>query len=134
LRIRKEIEIQIRNQSHILKNKTLVYSNEGTRDILTSRLIPECDVFLTNHRVEAENHFFASGHVTRTTRIHEPYVLQASVIRRRVVTDVLVVIAHRIITKRPMDPPWICTCWRCTLDFPCASVIDSKEDKANIAI
>jgi hypothetical protein len=71
--------MQIRNQSNILENKTLVHSNGAMRNYLTSRLIHECDVFLTNHRVETGEPFFASSHVTRTTRIHEPYVLPVSI-------------------------------------------------------
>jgi hypothetical protein len=65
LRNRKQIEIQIRNQSNILKNKTLVHLNRATRYYLTSQLIFECDVFLTNHGVKTGEPFFGSGHVAR---------------------------------------------------------------------
>jgi hypothetical protein len=46
-----------------------------------------------------ENIFVTSDHVAQTTRIHESYVLQASVLRCRVVANVLTVVAHSIITK-----------------------------------
>jgi hypothetical protein len=62
LRNRKQIEMQVRNQSNILEDKTLFHSNGATRDNLTSRLIPECDVFLTIHRVEVGELFVASNH------------------------------------------------------------------------
>jgi hypothetical protein len=51
LRNRKQIEMQIRVQSNILEYKALVHPNGATRDNLTSRLIPKCDVFLTSHGV-----------------------------------------------------------------------------------
>jgi hypothetical protein len=59
------------------------HSNGATRDNLTSRLIPECDVFLTNHGVKAREPFGASGHVVQTDRIHEPRVLQASILHQQ---------------------------------------------------
>jgi hypothetical protein len=49
--------MQIRNQSNILENKALVHPNSATRNNLTSLLIPEWDVFLTNHGVEAGEPF-----------------------------------------------------------------------------
>jgi hypothetical protein len=99
LRNRNQIEMQIQNQSNILENKTLVHLNEATRDNLTSRLILKCDVFLNIHGVVTGEPFVASNHLARTTKIHEPYVLQASVLRSRAIIDVLAVAAHRIITK-----------------------------------
>jgi hypothetical protein len=71
----KQIEMQIRDQSNILENKAIVHSNGATRNNLTSWLIPECDVFLTNHGVEAGEPFWASSHVARTDGIHESRVL-----------------------------------------------------------
>jgi hypothetical protein len=53
--------MQIRNQSKILVNKTLVHSNRATRENLTSRLILECDVFFNIHGVEGGEPFVASG-------------------------------------------------------------------------
>jgi hypothetical protein len=40
LQNRKQIEMQIRNQSNILEENALVHSNGAMRDNLTSRLIP----------------------------------------------------------------------------------------------
>jgi hypothetical protein len=53
LRNWKQIEMQIWNQSNILENNALVHPNGAMRNNITSWLIPECDVFLTNHEVEA---------------------------------------------------------------------------------
>jgi hypothetical protein len=50
------------------------------RDNLISRLVPECDVFLTNHGVIAGEPFGASGHVAQTVGILEPRVLQTSIV------------------------------------------------------
>ena len=72
--------MQIRNQSNILEDKTLIHLNGAKRDNLTSRLIPECDVFLTNYGVEARELFVASSHVARTVGVDEPIVLQASIL------------------------------------------------------
>jgi hypothetical protein len=55
--------MKFRNQSNILEHKALVHPNGSMRDNLTSRLIVECDVLLTNHGVEAGEPFGASGHV-----------------------------------------------------------------------
>lgn len=66
---------------------------------LTPRLMPECDVFLTNHGVEVGKPFGALDHVARTIGIHEPRVFQASILRSRVVIEILAVAAHRIICK-----------------------------------
>jgi hypothetical protein len=82
LQNRKQIEMQIWNQSNILEDKTLVHSNRATRDNFTPRLIPECDVFLTIYGVKAREPFVAFGHVARTTWIDELYVLRASVLHQ----------------------------------------------------
>jgi hypothetical protein len=60
----------------------LPFTRMEPRETTTSRLIPECDVFLTNHGVEAREIFGASGHVVRTAEIHEPHVLQASILHQ----------------------------------------------------
>jgi 3-dehydroquinate dehydratase len=67
--------MQVRNQSNILEYKTLIHSNGAMTDNLTSRLIPECDVFLTNHGVRAREPSRASSHVAGIARICEPRVL-----------------------------------------------------------
>jgi hypothetical protein len=66
----KQIEMQIRNQSNILQDKTLVDSNGPTRKHLTFAIVLECDVLLTLHGVEAGEPFWTSGHVAQTTRIN----------------------------------------------------------------
>jgi hypothetical protein len=82
LQNRKQIELQIRNQSNILEDKTLIHSNGATINNLTSRHIPECDVFLTIHGVEAGEPFVASGHVAPIVGIHEPCVLYLSIVHQ----------------------------------------------------
>jgi hypothetical protein len=77
-RNREQIKMQIGNQSNILEYKAPIYPNGATRDNLTSRIVPECNVLLTNHGVNAREPSRVSGHVARTTKIHEPCVLQAS--------------------------------------------------------
>jgi hypothetical protein len=67
--------MKIRNKSNIIEHKALIHLNGVTRDNLTSLLIRECDVFLTNHGVEAREPSRAFGHVSQTTGIHEPRVL-----------------------------------------------------------
>ena len=83
LRNREQIEMQIRNQSNILQNKTLVDPNGPTRKHLTFAIVPEYDVLLTLHEVKAGEPFWISGHVARTSRINEPCVLQASILLKR---------------------------------------------------
>jgi hypothetical protein len=67
--------MQIGNQSNVLEIKALVHPNGATRDKLSSQIVPECDIVRTNHKVEARDPSSASGHVARTTGIHEPCVL-----------------------------------------------------------
>ena len=49
---------------------------------LPLNLSPEIDVFLTNHGVKAGEPSRAFGHVARTAEIHEPHVLQASILHQ----------------------------------------------------
>jgi hypothetical protein len=57
LRNRKQIEMQIQNQSNILQDKTLVDPNVPTRKHLTFAIVPECDVLLTLHGVKDREPF-----------------------------------------------------------------------------
>jgi hypothetical protein len=57
LRNRKQIEMQIRDQSNILQDKALIDPNGPTRKHLTFVVVPECDVLLTLHGVEAGEPF-----------------------------------------------------------------------------
>ena len=75
LRNRKQIEMQIWNQSNILQDKTLIDPNGPTRKHLTYAIVPECDVLLTLHGVEAGEPFWTFGHVAWIARINEPRVL-----------------------------------------------------------
>jgi hypothetical protein len=56
LQNRKQIEMQIRNQSNILEEKALVHSNGTMRDNLTSRLIPNVMYSLPIMESRLENH------------------------------------------------------------------------------
>ena len=78
LRNWKQIEMQIWNQSNILQDKTLIDPNGPTRKHLTFAIIPESDLLLTLHGVEAGEPFWTSGHVAWTTGINKLRVLQAS--------------------------------------------------------
>jgi hypothetical protein len=49
--------MQIQDQGNILQDKALVDLNGPTRKHLTFAIVPECDVLLTLHRVEAEEPF-----------------------------------------------------------------------------
>jgi hypothetical protein len=49
--------MQIRNQSNIFQDKTLVDLNGPTKKPLTFAIIPKCDVLLTLHGVEAREPF-----------------------------------------------------------------------------
>jgi hypothetical protein len=49
---RKQIKMQVQNQSNILEHKALVHLKGATRDNLTSRLITKCDVFLTIRKMD----------------------------------------------------------------------------------
>jgi hypothetical protein len=53
---RKQIKMQIRNQSNILEDKTLVHLNRATSDNLTSRLIPNVIYSLRITGSRLENH------------------------------------------------------------------------------
>ena len=53
LRHRKQVKMQIRNQCNILENKALVNPNGSTRDHLTFAIVPESNVLLATHGVEA---------------------------------------------------------------------------------
>ena len=57
LRNRKQIEMQIQNQSNILQNKALVDPNGPTRHNLTFAIVPECDVLLALHGFEVGEPF-----------------------------------------------------------------------------
>jgi hypothetical protein len=57
LRNRKQIELQIRDQSNILQDKTLIDPNGPTRKHLTFAIVLECDILLTLHGVEAGEPF-----------------------------------------------------------------------------
>jgi hypothetical protein len=82
LQNRKQIEVQIRNQSNILEDRALNHTNGAMRDRLSSRLIPECVLFLTDHKIEDGEPSRALSHVVRTAKIHEPCVLQTSVLHQ----------------------------------------------------
>ena len=49
--------MQIRNQSNILQDKTLIDPNGLTTKHLTFAIVPESDVLLTLHAVEAKEPF-----------------------------------------------------------------------------
>ena len=53
LQTKEQIEMQIRSQSNILQNKTLVDPNGPTRKHITFAIVPDCDVLLTLHGIEA---------------------------------------------------------------------------------
>ena len=57
LQNKKQIEMQIQNQSNILRNKTLIDPNGPTRKHLTFAIVPECDVLLTLYGVKAGEPF-----------------------------------------------------------------------------
>jgi hypothetical protein len=82
LRNRKQIKMQIRNQSNILEKKALIDPHGPTRQHLTLAIVPESDVLFTYHGVEAGEPFGTSGHVARTSGVNEPRVLQASVLHQ----------------------------------------------------
>jgi hypothetical protein len=70
--------MQIGDQCNILENNALIYLSGAMRDNLTYRTIPKSDVALSNHGVKSGEPSSVFGHMVRKTRIHEPYVLQAS--------------------------------------------------------
>jgi hypothetical protein len=49
--------MQIQNQSNILQDKALVDPNGPTRKHITFAIVPECDVLLALHGVEAREPF-----------------------------------------------------------------------------
>jgi len=66
--------MKILNQSNIFENEALINLDGPMSDYLTFVVIPECDVFLTMHRVEAGEPFGTSDNVARTSGVNEPYV------------------------------------------------------------
>ena len=67
--------MQIGNKSNILENKAPIDSNGTMGHHLTFVVIPESDVLLVLHGVEAGEPFGVSSHVARTVGIDEPRVL-----------------------------------------------------------
>jgi hypothetical protein len=57
LRNRKQIEMQIQNQNNILQDKSLIDPNGPMRKHLTFAIVPEYNVLLTMHGVEAGEPF-----------------------------------------------------------------------------
>ena len=53
LQNREQVKMQIRNQRNILEHKTLINLNGSMRDHLTFAIVPESNVLLATHGVEA---------------------------------------------------------------------------------
>src|SRR6185312_1701176 len=78
LRDRKQIKTKFVNQGNLSQGEVVRNPNSANSTYLSSAIIPEGDILFVLHRGEAGEPSVTSGHVARTTGVHEPYVLQAS--------------------------------------------------------
>src|SRR6185312_14420306 len=78
LRNREQIKTKFIDKSNLSQGEVIRNSNSANSTYLSSTVIPEGDVLFVLHRGEAGEPSVTSGHVARTTGVHEPYVLQAS--------------------------------------------------------
>src|SRR6185503_2596057 len=82
LRNRNQIEPQIPHKSNFSQGKQRRKQNRADTQHLTLTVVPECDVLLGAHGVEAGEPSAVPCHVPRATGVHDPYVLQASILQR----------------------------------------------------
>jgi len=75
LQDKKQVKMQIQNQSNNIENKTLVHPNGSTRNYLTFPIVPGSDVLFVLHGGEVGEQFRISGHVLWTAGVHDPCVL-----------------------------------------------------------
>ena len=80
LRNREQIIFEMFNKSNVLENEMLINFDYSLCLHFTFLVIPECHLFFALHGGEVGEPFSISGHVLRAAGVHQPHVLQSSII------------------------------------------------------